>query len=71
MVGEHNPTNGGALQTGTRFRKHGLGLNKDVSLNPPQPPEALSHRRVLPQTALESWTDMLKTGFRPRQAPAR
>ena len=38
--------------------------------NPPQRPEPLSHRRVLPQTAIESWTDMLKTGWRPYRAPA-
>ena len=36
MVGEYNPTAGGAFQAGTEFRNRGLGLNQDVSLWPAQ-----------------------------------
>ena len=39
--------------------------------DPPQPPEPLSHRRMLRQNAIESWRDMLKSGWRPCRAPAR
>ena len=39
--------------------------------NPPQPPEPLSHRRVLRQNAIDTWTMMLKSGWRPCRAPAR
>ena len=34
MVGEHNPTAGGAFQAGTEFRIHDLGLDQDLSLRP-------------------------------------
>ena len=34
MVGEHNPTAGGAFQSGTEFRIHGLGLDQDLSIRP-------------------------------------
>ena len=34
MVGEHNPTAGGAFQAGTEFRIHGLGLDQEVSIRP-------------------------------------
>ena len=36
MVGEHNPAAGGAFQAGSEFRRHGQGLNQDVSLRPSQ-----------------------------------
>ncbi len=36
MVGELNPATGGAVQAGTEFRIHGLGLNQDVSLRSAQ-----------------------------------
>ncbi|MDC3011124.1 DUF1651 domain-containing protein [Synechococcus sp. AH-736-G21] len=39
--------------------------------DPPGPPEPLSHRRVLRQDAIDSWSVMLKCGWRPCPAPAR
>ena len=36
MVGEHNPTAGGAFQAGIEFRNHGLGPDQDLSLRPAQ-----------------------------------
>ena len=39
--------------------------------NPPRPPEPLTHRRVLRQNAIESWSVMLKLGWKPCRAPAR
>ena len=39
--------------------------------DPPRPPEPISQRRVLRQHAIETWTVMLKSGWRPCRAPAR
>ncbi|WP_390127762.1 DUF1651 domain-containing protein [Synechococcus sp. HIMB2401] len=39
--------------------------------DPPKPPQALSHRRVLDQNAIDTWNGMVKQGWRPCRAPAR
>ena len=39
--------------------------------DPPRPPEPLSHRRVPHQNAIDTWSVMLKRGWRPCRAPAR
>ena len=39
--------------------------------DPPRPPEPLSHRRVPHQNAMDTWSVMLKRGWRPCRAPAR
>ena len=39
--------------------------------DPPRPPEPINHRRVLQQNAIEIWSMMLESGWRPCRAPAR
>jgi len=39
--------------------------------DPPQPPQPLSHRRILDQNAIDTWNVMLKSGWRPCRTPAR
>ena len=46
-------------------------LIRKYHYDPPRPPEPLSHRRVLDQYAIDTWSVMLKRGWRPCRAPAR
>lgn len=46
-------------------------LIRTYHYDPPRPPEPLSHRRVLDQYAIDTWSVMLKRGWRPCRAPAR
>ena len=39
--------------------------------DPPRPPEPLSHRRVLHQNAIDTWSVMVKRDCQPWCAPAR
>ena len=39
--------------------------------DPPRPPQPINHRRVLHQNAIDTWSVMLKRGWRPCRAPAR
>ena len=36
-----------------------------------KPPAPLSHRRVMDQNAIDTWSVMVKRGWRPCNAPAR
>ena len=71
MVGEHNPTAGGAFQARTEFRNHGLGRDQTYHYDPPRPQEPINHRRVLHQNAIDTWSAMFKRGWRPCRATAR
>ena len=71
MVGEHNPTAGGAFPTGTEFRNHGVGLDQDLSLRPaqtagtPQPlPSSESKRDRHLESDVETWLSAM-----PRSGP--
>ena len=44
---------------------------RTYNYDPPRPPQPLSHCRVLHQNAIETWSVMLKRGWRPCNAPAR
>ena len=39
--------------------------------DPPKPPAPLTHRHVLHQNAIDTWSVMVKRGWRPCNAPAR
>ena len=39
--------------------------------DPPKPPATLTHRRVLHQNAIDTWSVMMKQGWRPCNALAR
>ncbi|WP_006850979.1 DUF1651 domain-containing protein [Synechococcus sp. WH 8109] len=39
--------------------------------NPPRPPEPFIHHRVPHQNAIDTWSVMLKRGWRPCNAPIR
>ena len=49
----------------------GWVLIRTYHYNPPRPPEPLNHRRVPYEDAIQTWTMMLKSGWRPCRAPAR